>query len=1003
MKKIYSFLALLLMAVGMQAQSWEIQPDGEYPYSTVVYARLQTNLTSSNLIIGAFIDGYCKTAVAAEPDEYTGQPLYTLNVKSDLDGDLNKDIYFKLYDGETGFEYSLTSPIEMKFTDLGTYGNPPSTSAVVFTLTAPTSYSLSFTEAEAGKEYNLMDSLTITPAGATLPENLTWEITPEGYAWATDTVLLAGNTPYEGLTLTLSGPMLPTGGPGVAVASSVFNIVQHATAINLLKTTIKVKKDDISEISAFMNVGTAYTLEPVTTTDQVVWETDNTSILQWSERGYFVPKQTGTAKMRPYILKADGSKLVPADDAWITVTVYVPVTSIELDLNKYNGNFIANVGDTHIYERIANIVTILPADATDKTFKITIDDPDALKLIGETTINAVKSGMDNVRVVANGGEDPESPVSTGLGITVVAPTTGATPRTNPVTIGLTDGNAEDITEQIQNNINYSNATGEPITEVNGTVTLSGAAVTCTDESGAPAAPGLSVNGITGQFTAVAEGTSTITVTLSWPDYDSWGIEGGSATLQYATAVFSFDIKVTNSLTLDHFDITISNAVAGATGTITLTPQPANATYDYNAITVALNNGLSEAWAATLSSNLKSAAANEIVYEFTSTVPCKNVYITVTDDGNIVSLNDPSTGAGIRSFEIGYALDLNAGWQWASIPCGAVAPGQLEAVFSATDLEEIRTSTQLLYNDPNWGFFGTLAKGDGIKQGQLFKVKMHNTHTSVLLASEVGEEQIFGTPNETDGSLSITLKPGWNWVGYPYLFSRRIENVLKNSDGSLEGLVIVGKLGSTTGTNTGWQGDLKMLEAGQGYVFKNPNETNIILTFPAETTLTAANDEKPAGVKSFAARANVWQYDHSRFMNNMTMVAKIEDLDNAEQYSIGAFVGDECRGEGIIENDKAFITVHCDMGEQVTFKLYNAFTGEFRLIEESLKAQTRVGSLKAPFKFHAGALTDGINGIAKGGAHSTETYDLSGRRTSTQQRGISVRRMADGSLRKVINK
>jgi hypothetical protein len=164
-----------------------------------------------------------------------------------------------------------------------------------------------------------------------------------------------------------------------------------------------------------------------------------------------------------------------------------------------------------------------------------------------------------------------------------------------------------------------------------------------------------------------------------------------------------------------------------------------------------------------------------------------------------------------------------------------------------------------------------------------------------------------------------------------------------------------------------------------------------------------NEDSSNGVKSEASFAKVWEYDHTRFMNNMTMVANVEDVDNPEQYSIGAFVGDECRGEGTVMNGKAFITVHCNPGEYVTFKLYNAYTGEYRIIEEGLKAQTRVGSLKAPFKLHAGALVDGINGIANGRGHSSEAYDLSGRRTSTQQRGVSILRMADGQSQKVIVK
>ena len=355
---------------------------------------------------------------------------------------------------------------------------------------------------------------------------------------------------------------------------------------------------------------------------------------------------------------------------------------------------------------------------------------------------------------------------------------------------------------------------------------------------------------------------------------------------------------------------------------------------------------------------------------------------------------------ILSYEIGYPLHLAAGWQWLSIPYSSIRQEALGGVFEG-DLIEIRTQHDLLYNDPSWGYYGTLNNTVGLKQGQCFKVNMKNAREQKLFGMDVSAEMMEGKPDE-DGSTIITLMPGWNWVGSPYFFDRKLATIFANYENMLMDAVIISKTGSATLGEKGWEGDETLMKAGQGYVIKNPNNYSIDVKFPAEMTMTPAN-EGEAGVKAFAARAKVWQYDHTRFMNNMTMVAKIADLDNAEQYSIGAFVGDECRGEGIIENGKAFITVNCNMGEQVTFKLYNAYTGEFRLLEESLKAQTRVGSLKAPFTFHAGALVDGINGIASGAASSTETYDLSGRRTSTQQRGVSVRRMSDGSFRKVIVK
>ena len=261
----------------------------------------------------------------------------------------------------------------------------------------------------------------------------------------------------------------------------------------------------------------------------------------------------------------------------------------------------------------------------------------------------------------------------------------------------------------------------------------------------------------------------------------------------------------------------------------------------------------------------------------------------------------------------------------------------------------------------------------------------------------------GTFSETDGSYSVVLKPGWNWIGSPYLFDHSLSAAIESNEGLLSGTVIIGKNSHVELNELGvWEPSGMILKAGEGYVIKNLSNADVTLNFRSELSMTPQNEGAQSGVKAFGLRDNVWEYDHSRFMNNMTMVATLEGIDHPEQYSIGAFVGEECRGEGFVSNGKAFITVHCDAGEYVTFKLYNPSTNEYSNIHEGLQAQTRVGSLKAPFRLHTGNGADGIQNL-NGNSSNTESYDLSGRRINSQQRGVSIRRQADGTMHKVIVK
>ena len=1026
MKKILFLLAFILAGASAFAQGW-VAPvlDGNtsYRYSTTVYARLSTNLfpTSPSLVLGAFVNGECK-AMATPDTSVSGNPFYTLDLRSDLDGDLNMPITFRVYDAGTGFEYVLESPTAMTFVDQATYGAPPSTNAVEFTLNAATNFSLNFTEAELWTpnnpvEYNLYkDYMTITPTGGVMPINLEWEITPAGYAMATDSALIATQL-YDGeLTLELKGPATPTAGPST-LASSTFRIVQHATAIELVQTNIQVNKSDFAAMKTFMQKGTSYKLNPETSTDQVAWETENSDILRWDDtEKAFYPQAGGTTRMRPYILQNNNTtKLVPLignDEGWINVTVYVPAESIEIDYSAFGGNFKANVGDTHLYERMAKLITVKPLDATVKTYKISIENGDGVvEKVGNTTFNAVGSGVATLKVEADGAPATAA-VQATINLTVEKPVKSASTPNNTIYATLTDGNPTDITNQVKANISLG---GDPaLWATQATATLSGTYVTCTDDSGAPITPSFDATGLLGKYTAVAEGTSTMTINLRWPNYDDWGVS--SDELTYGTAQKTFDIVVQTLVSLVGFEVAITNPVVGANGTITLTPQPAGATFDPNEINVYIYNDYDDDtnntndWSDQLSTDVISETTAGLSYKFTSTIPGNvNVLVTkneLTGGETAIPVNDPNspTSYSFTGFEIGWPLELTTGWQWRSNPCGFVASAELGNTFGSADLTEIRTGNKLLYNDPNWGLYGTLTTTAGILQGQCYKVNMQNAHTATLLGSTVTDaNKRAGSIDATTKALTIALNPGWNWVGYPYFFDRNLNNLFGgNTD--FEGAMIVGKTGfATYNSSTGlWEGALQMLKAGEGYIIKNAKATAISLVFPDETTLTPGNEAVPSGVKGINAAAKVWEYDHSRFVNNMAVIATLEGVEHPDQYSIGAFVGDECRGEGIIEDGKAFITVHCDADEYVTFKLYSPYTNDFYSIEEGLKAQTSVGSLRAPLKLHAAGVVDGINATTSS-AEANASYDLNGRRSIATQRGITIRRMSDGSVRKVIVK
>lgn len=1018
MKKILTLLACLLACAGIHAQGAQkwLDPEDLYNDYTTIYFQLSADLPQSemtstefeNLEVGAFIDGDCRGQAFPTRDyayniktSSAGNPIYMIMVRGNLtiDTDEGKTITFKVHDTNTGFVY----PIEhTEIFDGKTHGEPWSNPSILLSVKGTDDFYLNFSSAEVGQTYNLLDYVITGSTDKIIPENVdemytfTLTLDEDGgdaseYANLAGTTLIIHENAYDGqLWLHMNKNNSPLEGSGCS-----FRIMKYATGINLLIESIDIDVTDTSSpLSMYMMRTVSYDLDPSDANNTVKWEEKEPKILTDD----FKPTQQGTTYIRPYAINKDNSKLYPAGDKWIEVNVIKYVNSIAVNPELFDNPsyLVANVGDTKLLERLVKIITWNPADASNQKFTLQIDNTDIVNWAG-TSLKALQEGIVTLTITPLGTKPSyttSEPYSTTVQIRVKAPTTEATFNKAILPISWSSGATMDITNDVISNV-VLNGTPEFWPSA-GTVALSGDGnVTCAD-------PHLNTTGLGGTYTATGTGTTTVTINFKWIDYDAW--LNPSDAIPYKNSQSSFQIKVYELLY--GFNVTVTNAVAGKQGTITFSPLPESA--DISNVNISITNNLAGAWLNEFQCQEKLPRTTKIEYEYSSKIPG---YITVSASGDTGALtlyestSDPTTSAPVfTGFEVGWPFNLNAGWQWRSIPWGAITTSdEFKSAFGVNDLSEIRTSNKLLYNDPEWGFFGTL---NTLQQGQCFKVNMKQAPENANVLHATTSENIFGTLN-TDGTNTITLKPGWTWIGSPYFYDHQFDDVFDGGTASTldDGAIIIGKTGFSTLTNGVWVGNETIMKAGEGYVIKNPSAETKTITFKSEyNDLQPSNDTPNAGVKAFAPQRRIWEYDHTRFMNNMNIVAELEGVAHPEQYSIGAFVGDECRGEGVIMDGKAFITVHCDNGEPVSFKLYSPYTNDFYTVDEGVKAVSFLGSMQAPFKLHATGVVDGINTVASpSGEANAETYDLSGRRVNNQLQGVGIRRTADGKVRKVIIK
>lgn len=423
-------------------------------------------------------------------------------------------------------------------------------------------------------------------------------------------------------------------------------------------------------------------------------------------------------------------------------------------------------------------------------------------------------------------------------------------------------------------------------------------------------------------------------------------------------------------------------VAGKTTRVELVPVPNDATFDAYSIALSFS-GPFAGWDAI---QVQRVDGSPLFFDLTPQYPGK-MSLQATLGGQPITIRDV-TGGPLTKMEVGASVPLESGWHWRSNPYGDISQYNIAWIFPSEQFIEARTQQALLYNDPTWGYFGTLME-QGIAQNTCYKLKMASTATPATL-----------TQGRYVAGYSVTLDGDWTWVGCPYYYDRLISNV--RPKGAAEGMVIVTKEnGSAEYDGTTWKGDLKVLRSGEGLMVYNPTAEACTLTFTPESLLPQGNQVASAR----ATNASPWHYDASRFMNNTTIVATLPDAELSDDWLVGVFVGDECRGEGHYVDGLFFITAHTERGEAVSLRLCHEPTGRQMAIDGTITTnQMRLGSLSQPVVLHSQELALSVHGAEPElRCASCEVRDLTGRRVTASHRGIQLRRQTDGTVRKVIIK
>ena len=432
----------------------------------------------------------------------------------------------------------------------------------------------------------------------------------------------------------------------------------------------------------------------------------------------------------------------------------------------------ATVGDD-VFALVREAVTLNPTDATYDKSNLVIGFP-ATVAPDYSVVNAqgeaVGAGTVDITVATDENGNNEKTIR----VTVTNPLKSIAVTQTSITVNKGDAK---VWGQIENLVTLTPAN---VSDVNLTYTPTDATI-------------VSANG-----EALKVGSTTVTIpSTTYPD----------------VAPVSITVNVVVELT----GITInmpSEGVRFTPFTVTLTPEPEDATINADNITLNIisQNEIPETWVAAQVTALTDDGTQWQVIPYT--------YGTLdiqVQNGELMS--DP------QQIDVAADYSLKEGWNWLSIYQND------ETAPSANDfnndnyfngkLLDMRSCTQLFYNDPEYGIFGDITTLD---ENEMYKAKV----TGDVSFSLKGGNQ--PTPR-------VSLVKGYNWFVYPYQYNHSFTELSKTFANANEGDQIISKNGFIEYSNGTWVNSENFtFEYGQGYLYYTEAEEGLALSWDDETLL-----------------------------------------------------------------------------------------------------------------------------------------------------------------------
>ena len=319
------------------------------------------------------------------------------------------------------------------------------------------------------------------------------------------------------------------------------------------------------------------------------------------------------------------------------------------------------------------------------------------------------------------------------------------------------------------------------------------------------------------------------------------------------------------------------------------------------------------------------------------------------DPSIKFISDSLVGS-VNAPQIFNALDkvseqilLNKGWNWVSFNLLMTDSANLNTLFSNLKPfsgNQIKTNTQLAIYDATNGWSGNLASlNAGVKPECSYLIYVGQQDTLNLRGSEANPEL-----------RTIMYNKGWNCMGFVAQRNMLINEALSDLNAKQNDLVKGQNNFAIYDSTLGWVGSLKTMIPNEGYQYKASDSG--FFNYPLSAMFGKKEPENNL------VKSAYWSFNSHKFAGNMSLIAKVtacSNLQNTQNFLLGAFVNDELRGftkpVSTNANDQAyFLNIAGGENENISFKLLDESTGNVYNLDQSIAYNTNAitGTLSEPF-------------------------------------------------------